>query len=65
MKKLNVINKNNFFNFDIFCENHPCTRYLKYKVIHFAAKIKLIMANKLPSTNLELFLRRIKSPLTR
>ena len=55
----------NFFKFDIFCENHPPTRHIKYKEINFAPCNKSIMANKLPSTNLERFLRRIKSPLTR
>ena len=45
-------------------ENHPPTRHLKYKVINFAPSNKStinnqlqIMAKKLPSTNLERFLR--------
>ena len=48
------------FNLRFVCDIHPPTRHIKYKVInnHF-------MANKLPSTNLERFLRRSKSPLTR
>ena len=52
-------------NFDIFCENHHPTRHIKYKVIALAPSNKQVVANKLPSTNLERFLRRIKSPLTR
>ena len=36
-----------------------------YKVQSDTPKNKSIMANKLPSTNLKRFLRRIKSPLTR
>ena len=52
-------------NFEIFCENHPPTRHIKYKVINLASNNKSIMANKLLSTNLERFLRRIKSTLTR
>ena len=41
-------------------------RHIKYKVIDFAPINKSIKANKIPSTNLEQFLRRIiKSPLTR
>ena len=45
----------NFFllKFEFFCENHPRTRHIKYKVTHFAPSNKSIMANKLPSTNLE------------
>ena len=37
------------------------TRHLKYKMIDFAPSNKSIMANKLPSINLERFLRRIVS----
>ena len=66
MKKLNVkkiemkkknVKKN--------CENHHPTRHIKYKVINFASSNKSVMANKLPSINLEGVLRRIKSTLTR
>ena len=48
-----------------FYENHPPTRHLKYKRIDFAPCNKPIMANKLLLTNLERFLKRINSPLTR
>ena len=54
-----------FFKFEIFYENYPPTRHLKYKKIDFIPCNKSIMANKLRSTNLERFVRRIKSPLTR
>ena len=54
-----------FQNFEIFIENHPLTRHIKYKTIDFTPCNKSIMASKLHSTNLERFLRRIKSPLTR
>ena len=57
--------KNKFLKFEIFYENHPPTRHIKYKRIDFAPGKKSIMANKLLPTNLEPFLRRIKSPLTR
>ena len=57
--------KKKFLKFEIFYENHPPTRHLKYKRIDFAPCNKSIMANKLLPTNLERFLRRIKSPLTR
>ena len=48
----------------------PSVVYLYYspyivKRIDFAPCYKSYMANKLLSTNLELFLRRIESPLTR
>ena len=44
----------------------PPTRHIKYKRIDLAPSNKSIMANKLlPTTNLERFLRRFKSPLTR
>ena len=54
-----------FLKFDTFYENHPPTRHLKYKKIDFVPCNKSIMANELRSTNLERFIRRIKSPLTR
>ena len=54
-----------FLNFEIFYENHPPTRHIKYKKVDFAPCNKSIMANKLRSTNLERFIRRIKSPHTR
>ena len=41
------------------------TRHIKYKKINFAPTIISMMADKLLSTNLEQFLRQIKSPLTR
>ena len=50
---------------EIFCENHQPTRHIKYKKIEFVSSNKLIMANKLISTNLERFLRQISCPLTR
>ena len=54
-----------FLKFEIFYENYPPTRHLKYKKIDFVPCNKSIMVNKLRSTNLERFIRRIKSPLTR
>ena len=54
-----------FLKFGNFYENHPPTRHIKYKRIDFVPCNKSIIANKLRSTNLEQFLRRIKSPLTR
>ena len=51
--------------FGIFRENHPPTRHIKYKLIDFTSSNKSIMENKLPLTNLERFLTRIKSTLTR
>ena len=57
MKK--ILNKNLRF----FCENNSATRHIKYKSIDFVPYNKSIMANKLLSTNLERFLRRINSPL--
>ena len=54
-----------FLKFEIFYENHRPTRHIKYKKIDFVPCSKSIMANKLRSTNLERFIRRIKSPLTR
>ena len=50
---------------ETFYENHPPTRHIKYKRIDFAPCNKSIMANKLLPTNLERFIRRINSPLTR
>ena len=66
IEKLNVlkqIEKFFFLKFEFFYENHPPTRHMKYKRIDFAPCNKSIMANQLPSTNLEGFLRRIKSRL--
>ena len=40
---------------EIFYENHPLTRHIKYKRIDFAPCNKSIMANKLLATNLEQF----------
>ena len=54
-----------FFMFEIFYENHPPTRHIKYKKIDFVPCNKSVMANKLRSTVLERFIGRIKSPLTR
>ena len=54
-----------FLKFKIFYENHPPTLHIKYKKIDFAPCNKSIMENKLPLTNLERFVRRINSPLTR
>ena len=48
-----------------FSENQFTTRHIKNKVIDFVSNNRAIMADKLPSTNLERFLRRIKYPLTR
>ena len=53
------------FFFYYLNENHPPTRHIKYKRIDFAPGNKSIMVNKLLSTNLERFLTRIKSQLTR
>ena len=70
IKKLKVIKQNdkikqNKTKFEIFYENHPPTRHLKYKRIDFAPCNKPIMSNKLLFTNFERFPRRINSPLTR
>ena len=54
-----------FLNLKFFNKNHPPTRHIKYKKIDFVPCNKSIMANKLRSTNLERFIRRINSPLTR
>ena len=68
MKKIKC-NKNRieffFFNLKFFNEIHHPTRHVRYKRIDFAPCNKSIMAFKLLATNLERFLRRIKSPLTR
>ena len=64
MKKLNVKKMKIVFNFETFRKNHPTTRPIKYKVTNFAFSNISIMVNNLPSTNLEQFLGRIKSPLT-
>ena len=57
--------KKKILNFELFLMNSsPHTPY-KYKIKNFAPCNKSIMANKLRSTNLEWFIRRIKSPLTR
>ena len=64
MKKLNLINKNIFFcNLRFFVKLIP-PHATKYEMTDFAPSNKPIMTNKLPSNNLERFLRRIKSPLT-
>ena len=67
MKKLNVHQNKIKLEFHgmRFCKYHQPTRRIKQKVANFAPSIKSIMANKLPSNNLERFLKRIKSPLTR
>ena len=53
-----------FLKFKISYENDPHTRHIKYERIDVAPGNKSIMANKLFSTNVQRFLRRIKSPLT-
>ena len=57
--------KKKILKFEIFHKNHPPTRHIKYKRIDFARCNKSITAYNLLSTNLERFIRRIKSPLTR
>ena len=57
--------KKKILKFENFYENHHPTPHIKYKRMDFAPCNKSIMANKLRSTNLERFLRPIKSPLTR
>ena len=57
--------KKKILKFENFFENHPPTRHIKFKKIDIAPCNKLNMANKLLSTNLERFLRRINSALTR
>ena len=64
MKNLNVKKLFFFFNlrFFSFVKTSP-TRRIKYKLIDFAPINKSIMTFNLPQTNLEQFLRRIKSRL--
>ena len=52
-----------FLKFEIFYENHHPARHIKNKKIDFVPCNKSIMANKLRSTNLERFIRRVKSRL--
>ena len=52
-----------FLKFEIFYKNHPPTCHIKYKRTEFAPCNKSIMANKLLSTNLQRFIRRIKPRL--
>ena len=47
--------------FEFFCENHPPTRHIKYKMIDFALCNKSFMVNKLLSTNFEQFLRQVNN----
>ena len=54
-----------FLKIEVFYENYPPTRHIKYKKIDFIPCNKSTMANKLHSINLERFIRRIKFPLTR
>ena len=54
-KKMKTI----FSNLKFFCENHHPKRHIKYKVVDFTLINKSIMANKVPITNLERFLRRL------
>ena len=68
MKKLNIIKKmkKKISKIWIFLkEISPPTRHIKFKRIDFAHCNKIIIANKLFSTNVERFKRRINSPLTR
>ena len=53
-----------FLKFEFFL-NHHLTRHYKYKVTNLAPRNMSMMPNKIPLTNLERLLRRIKSPLTR
>ena len=55
--------KKKILKFEIFNENYPPTRHIKYKRIDFAPCNKSIMANKFLPTHLERFLRRIKTRL--
>ena len=53
MNKLIVKIKENtkinfFFKFAVYCENHPPTRHIQYKMINFAHSNKTIMAKNLP-----------------
>ena len=52
-----------FLIWDFLRKSSP-TCHIQEKVIGLAPSDKLIMANKLPSTNLERFLIRIKFPRT-
>ena len=51
--------------FEKFCKNHTRTRYWTYTGIVFAPSNQQTLANKILSTNLKQFSRRIKSPLSR
>ena len=66
MKKLQIIKiENSFFSkLSFFVKSYPA-RHVSYKVIKFATNNKSVMAKRLPSSNLEYFLRRITSTLTR
>ena len=57
--------KKKILKFESFYENHHPTRHTKYKKIDFAPCNKQNMAHKFLLTNLERFLKRINSPLTR
>ena len=59
------MNKKFFLNLKFFMKIIPPHANIKYKMSDFDPFNKSIMANKLRSTNLEQFIRRIKSPLTR
>ena len=54
----------NFFfpKFEIFYKNDHLTLHVKSKMTKFAPSNTSSMPNKIPLTNLERFLRRIKSP---
>ena len=52
-----------FLKFEIFYENHSPTHHTNYKKRDFVPCNKSIGAKKLRSTNLERFIRRIKSHL--
>ena len=64
MKKLNANLKNVFFYCEICCKKIIPHTPFKVRSDKFAPCNTSIMANKLPSTNLEQFLRHIKSLLT-
>ena len=57
--------KKKMLNFEVFFIKSSPHTPLKVEKINFAHCNKSIMANKLLSTNLDQFLRRIKTPLTR
>ena len=66
IKKLMVLKQNDFFSkIWNFVWKSSATNHIKYQRIDFAPCNKSIMENKLLSTNLDWFLRRIKSPLRR